>query len=150
MSFKWDWTWAWSYTCLHCPSIHCRLHYQQPVCLCERASVFERLPPPAHVVDITTEGCASWAQNRLMMPVPQPRSITTLLLREALLLRTTFRYASVRLLSDSISKWSLCVIKKRKYNWYYFLQSMQSSISVQHVAGHDDTCYILNKYAIRK
>lgn len=46
------------------------------------------------------------------MPVPQPRSITTLLLREALLLRITCRYASVRLLSDNISKWSFCFIKQ--------------------------------------
>lgn len=57
---------------------------------------------------ITTEGCASWAQKRLMMPVPQPRSITALFLRETRLLRTARRYVSVRLLSDNISKWSLC------------------------------------------
>lgn len=54
--------------------------------------------------DSTVEGWASRAQNRLMIPVPQPRSMTALFLREALLLRITCRYASVRLLSVSISK----------------------------------------------
>lgn len=65
-------------------------------------------------VMITTEGWASWAQNRLMIPVPQPRSITTLFFREALLLRTTCRYVSVRLLSDNISRWSLCLTKRHQ------------------------------------